>query len=638
MTDPGAPRRGRHSSDDGTGAFPVTWSGGRGTGRAEGDRLSSAYRDSGRTQQPTRGPGPRWAPSGAAYGPAVGNRRVSGLLDRDLSADPDRTGPVGRHSDPPPGRGEPPRDPRGDDEVAGGVRWPADGYVPEPGRHPSAPLPPRPPGVWDRLHRAGGTGGGSAADDAAGDDAAGDDAPTEARPLPVDGPPPVPADGHGRSRNDRDPQDVVDEWPTDAHPLEWQDRTGGLDVIGDHVDDRWWNRGRRRGSAAPHHPAAHDEHADAQLAEDELTDDEHADDEHGYLAHPPRRRRRRPLAVLLVLLLLAGVVAGVVIGGKTLLGVFNPAAEDFSGPGTGSVEVRIGSGDTLSDIARTLVDAGVIASTGPFVDAAEANAAAKGIQPGVYAMREEMSGQAALDLLLEPSTRLVSQVTVPEGFTVADTLQRLADTTGIPLADFEAVAADPAALGLPDYAGGQLEGYLFPATYDFEPGTAPADMLRRMVRQFVQVSEGLQLEQRAEQIGRTPAEIVTIASMIESETRLDEERPDVAQVVYNRLEQGIPLGIDATLAYGLDKNGNDLTRDDLTTDSPFNTRTRQGLPPTPISAPGEASLEAALTPSTGGLLYYVLESADGAHFFTDSYAEFEAAVQRCAQAGLGCGG
>ena len=121
-------------------------------------------------------------------------------------------------------------------------------------------------------------------------------------------------------------------------------------------------------------------------------------------------------------------------------------------------------------------------------------------------------------------------------------------------------------------------------------------------------------------------------------TLLDEERVNVAQVVYNRLAQGIPLGIDATLAYGLGKNGNDLTVTDLQTDSPYNTRTRAGLPPTPVSSPGEASLEAALAPTTGNLLYYVLESEDGRHFFTADYAEFMAARERCAAAGLGCGG
>jgi UPF0755 protein len=272
------------------------------------------------------------------------------------------------------------------------------------------------------------------------------------------------------------------------------------------------------------------------------------------------------------------------------------------------------------------------------VDAAEANSASTGIQPGTYSLRSEMSGQAALDLLLDPASRMLSRVTVPEGLTVDATLQRIADETGVPIEQLQAAADQPAALGVPAYAGEQLEGYLFPATYDLEPGTAPADMLRQMVAQFDAVATELDLETRAAAIGLTPAEVVTVASMVEAETRLDEERADVAQVIYNRLNQDIPLGIDATLAYGLDKNGNELTVDDLQTDSPYNTRTRTGLPPTPISAPGRASLEAALQPTRGTLLYYVLESEDGSHFFTDDYAEFQAARQRCAEAGLGCGG
>jgi UPF0755 protein len=340
--------------------------------------------------------------------------------------------------------------------------------------------------------------------------------------------------------------------------------------------------------------------------------------------------------VLLSLLLLGGLVVGIVLGVQALIGLTE--AEDYTGQGTGTVEVRVAQGDTLSDIARTLADADVIASTRPFVDAAEGNAAATGIQPGVYGLRSQMSGQAALDMLLSDESRLLTRVTVPEGLTVARTLERIASETGRPIEEFQAAAADVPALGLPAYAGGQLEGYLFPATYDVEPDQTPADILRAMVQQFGAVASDVQLEARAAAAGRTPAEIVTVASMIQSETRLDEERPDVAQVVYNRLGQGIPLGIDATLAFGLGKSGNDLTVTDLRTDSPYNTRTRGGLPPTPISSPGEASLEAALAPSTGDLLYYVLENADGTHFFTADYAEFQAARQRCADAGLGCGG
>ena len=150
-------------------------------------------------------------------------------------------------------------------------------------------------------------------------------------------------------------------------------------------------------------------------------------------------------------------------------------------------------GDTLSDIARTLVKADVVASIGPFVDAAEANADAVGIQPGVYGMRLQMSGQAALDLLLDPEARLLSRVTLPEGLTVQRTLARLAEQTGKPVEEFQAAAADPAALGLPAYANGSLEGFLFPATYDVEPDTAPADILRQMVARGVQALDELQI-------------------------------------------------------------------------------------------------------------------------------------------------
>ncbi|MGY1593359.1 endolytic transglycosylase MltG [Geodermatophilus sp. SYSU D00708] len=451
--------------------------------------------------------------------------------------------------------------------------------------HPSAPLPdlpPRPAGAWSRMPRRA--------------DAADDDQ-TVAQPLGAQ--PAVPGDpSDDEGTADRD----LHGWDED------DDATGGLEVIGAAgSDDPRRSRRRRDG-----------------------------DGDGG--RRGGRGGRRSPLAVVLSLVVLAGLVAGIVVGGKALINLVNPPSEDFAGQGTGSVEVRIAVGDTLSDIGRTLVDDGVIASVGPFIEAAETEPAATGIQPGVYAMRSQMSGQAALDLLLDPATRLFSRVTIPEGFTVQAVLERLAEATQTPLEEVQAAAADPAALGLPAYANGTLEGYLFPATYDFTPDDEPVDMLRAMVAKFTETANGLQLEQRAAAAGRSVHDVVTVASMVQSETRLDEERTDVAQVVYNRLGQGIPLGVDAALAYGLQKNGNELTVDDLQTDSPYNTRTRAGLPPTPISSPGEASLEAALAPSSGDLLYYVLENADGHHFFTADYAEFQAARERCASAGLGCGG
>jgi UPF0755 protein len=509
----------------------------------------------------------------------------------------------GRHPGPAPRRRR-----AGDDPSTGPLPGPVghagDRPSPRP-PHPSEPLPDLPPlpaGAWSRLSRR--------------PDGTADDATVGLGAVPA-----VPG---------ADPDDSPMH-AADASEWDDADSIGGLEVLG--ASGSSDVRRRRRGRRGEREQHSEDHHADDDHA------DVHGGDEPpgGWSSGRPPRRRR-PLAVVLSLLVLAGLVAGIFFGGQALISLVNPAAEDFTGQGAGTVDVRVSSGDTLSDIARTLVADGVIASPGPFVDAAETEPAATGIQPGVYELRSQMSGAAALDLLLDPASRMISRVTIPEGFTVRAVLDRLAQATGRPIAEFEAAVADPAALGLPAYAGGQLEGYLFPATYEFEPDDTPVDMLREMVGQFTAAAGRLQLEQHAAAAGRTPAEIVTVASMVQSETRLDEERADVAQVVYNRLEQGIPLGVDAALAYGLGKNGNDLTVTDLQTDSPYNTRTRAGLPPTPISSPGEASLEAALAPSAGDLLYYVLEDADGGHFFTADYAEFQAARARCAAAGLGCGG
>lgn len=587
MTGPGGPgRRGRHSAGDATGGIPsFPWTAG---GLPAGPGA----------------PSPSTGGTGVGFRPAGDVPAVSGVLHRD----DDRTGPLPEPAWWSHGSSDHPHHPRarhggGDD----GTGRPEDPQRPET-QHPSAPLPPLPTGVWNRLQPR--------------TDGPVDDDATVAAPIGG-----FPDDGHGHEHHDDhyDDHDHYDDQHADHHdaghpeaehhdPAEgrtdsWE-ATGGLDVIGDHVDD-------------PHGSDAHD---DGPAGAHPLT----AADRRG------GRRRRRPLAVLLSLLVLGGLVAGIVLGVQALTGMFS--AEDYTGQGTGDVQIRVQDGDTLSDIARTLVDEDVIASTRPFVDAAEGRPEATGIQPGVYGLRSQMSGAAALDMLLGEGSRVLSRVTIPEGLTVAQVLERVASETGKPIEELQAAAADTAALGLPAYAGGQLEGYLFPATYDVEPDQTSAQILTMMVDQFNTVATRLDLEGRAAAAGRTPADVVTVASMIQSETRLDEERPDVAQVIYNRLAQGIPLGIDATLAFGLDKSGNDLTVTDLRTDSPYNTRTRQGLPPTPISSPGEASLEAALAPSSGNLLYYVLENSDGTHFFTADYAEFQAARQRCADAGLGCGG
>ena len=225
-------------------------------------------------------------------------------------------------------------------------------------------------------------------------------------------------------------------------------------------------------------------------------------------------------------------------------------------------------------------------------------------------------------MLLDPTSRILGRVTIPEGYTVPQTLQALSEGTEIALPDYEAAAANLPALGLPPYAEGRLEGFLFPATYEVEPGMTAADVLAMMVARFTQAAESVGLEERSAELGITPYEAVTVGSLIERESRLDDELPKVSRVVYNRLDQGIPLGIDAAILFGLGRTSGGLTASDLAKDTPYENRRQTGLPPTPIASPGEAALTAALTPADGDWLYYVLANRDGSHLFTSDYDEF----------------
>ncbi|TWH72495.1 endolytic transglycosylase MltG [Modestobacter roseus] len=314
--------------------------------------------------------------------------------------------------------------------------------------------------------------------------------------------------------------------------------------------------------------------------------------------------RRRPVTIVLSLLVLGGLVAGIVFGGQALWRTLNPASEDYTGAGTGAVEVRVNQGDSLRAIAGALESAGVIASTGPFLEAAEADSSATGIQPGVYAMREQMSGAAALDLMLHPETRMVTKVTLREGLTVTQTLAQLAEATGIPLAEWEAAAADPAALGLPAYAGGMLEGFLFPATYDVTPDDTPTSVLSAMITRADQVLT--QLNVPAER----RLEVVTKASLVQAEAGNVTDMGMVARVLENRLADGMALQLDTTVNYANGKSGITTTAEDRANPSPYNTYANPGLPPGAISNPGEDAIAAVLNPTPGDWRYFVVVDPD----------------------------
>ncbi len=337
-----------------------------------------------------------------------------------------------------------------------------------------------------------------------------------------------------------------------------------------------------------------------------------------------RNRRGKLLAVLFLLLLLTALMVGAVFaGGQALDRLRGSEAADFSGEGTGEVVVQIEQGETAGDVADTLLAKGVVASRQAFFEVAAADERAVDLQPGFYSLRMRMSAASAFELLLDPAARLVGRVTVPEGRNVEQTLQILAEGTEIPLERYKAAAENRGRLGLPPYAKNRLEGFLFPATYDIEPGTTAVQVLQQMVARFNQAAETVGLEEGARRLGLDPYEVVIVASLIEREVKFDDEYGKVSRVVYNRLDQGIPLGIDAAIAFGVGKNaGEPLTRSDLAKDTPYENRRKTGLPPTPIASPGEATLLGALNPAEGDILYYVLATKEGRTFFTNDYQEF----------------
>ena len=312
-----------------------------------------------------------------------------------------------------------------------------------------------------------------------------------------------------------------------------------------------------------------------------------------------RRRQRRAAIVLAVLVALFGTAAYLVwdnIARPVVVGFFE--SNDYGGAGSGTVQVQIEAGDSGRAIGQTLQEADVVKSADAFVEATRNEPRAASIQPGTYELRAQMSSQAALDLLLDPSSRVSIRAAVPEGLRKEQVFERLQEATGIPVADLEA-AATSGEVGLPAEADGDPEGYLFPATYEFEPDVTATEVITQMVERHRQAMESVGVP---EELRR---EVLIKASLIEKEAQLDEDFAKVARVIANRLEAGMPLQLDSTVNYATGKGGITTTPEDRETDSPYNTYKYPGLPPGPISSPGEKALAAALNPAEGDWLYFV---------------------------------
>ncbi|HYF72020.1 MAG TPA: endolytic transglycosylase MltG [Nocardioides sp.] len=351
---------------------------------------------------------------------------------------------------------------------------------------------------------------------------------------------------------------------------------------------------------------------------------------------PGRRRKRRSslrscLAVLIALAIVVGGFYFVVTWGIDKVRDQFDSAEDYAGPGRGSVTYEVVSGATAGSIGRDLKAAGVVASVDAFIEAANASPEWSNLQAGYFALKKEMAAEDVVEILVDPANMVTDRVTIPEGLRVVDTVAILAKKTKYKKSDFEKVLDDPEALGLPDYAEGNPEGYLFPATYDFGPEATPESMLTAMVDRWQQAAEDADLEAAAAELGYTPAELMTIASLVEAEGRGD-DMPKIARVIYNRIENpdnGVTNGllqVDASVNYALGRSTIAvLTQDEIDSvaDSPYNTYTQTGLPPTPIEAPGDDAIAAAAHPEDGDWLFYVtVNLKTGETKFTEDYDEF----------------
>lgn len=339
-----------------------------------------------------------------------------------------------------------------------------------------------------------------------------------------------------------------------------------------------------------------------------------------------------------------GRVAGLLLAALVVLGVawflvalFQP----FKGSGDGEpFPVTIPRGSSVGDIGSLLADKDVISNGTLFEIRTTLSGRRGSLSHGTHNFRRNMSYSAALDELEKPTVKKTIKLTIPEGQSRKEGAGTVA-ASGLPgdymKASVKSPGFKPTVYGAPKNVG-SLEGFLFPATYELKPGSTADDLVKEQLAAFTDNFASVNMKY-ARRKNLTPYDVLTIASMIEREVAVPKERRKVAAVIYNRLSMGEPLGIDATIRYATGNWTKPLTESELATDSPYNTRTNQGLPPGPIGSPGLAAIKAAADPAkTDAWLYVVKPGTCGEHVFSSSLEEHNRNVEAYQQAQEKAGG
>jgi UPF0755 protein len=303
-----------------------------------------------------------------------------------------------------------------------------------------------------------------------------------------------------------------------------------------------------------------------------------------------------------------------------LFSLFQP----FKGDGDGLVRVAIPTGASVTQIGEILEENDVISNAFFFRARVTLGGNRGDLKPGNYRLKEDMSYSAAIDALSEGPPKNIITVTIPEGQSRAEVAPTV-EGAGLEGSYERASAAAPAGFSLRKYKAGaaeSLEGFLFPATYELKRGASADELVSKQLAAFEEQFATVDLRKAARK-NLTPYDVLIIASMVEREASVAEERPVIASVIYNRLKAGMPLGIDATIRFATGNWTEPLKVSELEIDSPYNTRTNASLPPGPIGSPGLDSIEAAANPANTDYLFFVVKPCgEGEHAFSETEAQF----------------